>query len=89
MSKLFAVLVVSVVLIAAGGNVWAQGGGACDRTCLEGFVDRYLDAAIAHDPKLLPLSRSVKFTENGVRLDVRTQQRSATYGASHFHPLAP
>jgi len=40
----------------------------CDRACLEGFVEQYLDAAIAHDPKLLPLSANVKFTENGQRL---------------------
>jgi hypothetical protein len=33
-------------------------------------VDKYLDAVIAHDPKLLPLARNVKFTENGIRLDV-------------------
>jgi hypothetical protein len=44
--------------------------GPCDRACLEGYVDKYLDAVIAHNPKLLPLSRNVKFTENGVRLDV-------------------
>jgi hypothetical protein len=41
---------------------------ACDRACLEGFVDRYLDAVIAHDPKLAPLSKNVKFTENGQKL---------------------
>jgi hypothetical protein len=40
----------------------------CDRACLEGFVERYFDAAIAHDPKLLPLAPNVKFTENGQRL---------------------
>ena len=41
---------------------------SCDRACLEGFVEQYLDAAIAHDPKLLPLAPNVKFTENGQRL---------------------
>jgi hypothetical protein len=40
----------------------------CDRACLEGFVEQYLDAAIAHNPGLLPLAPDVKFTENGVRL---------------------
>ena len=40
----------------------------CDRACLEGFVEQYLDAATAHDPGLLPLAPDVKFTENGVRL---------------------
>ncbi len=40
----------------------------CDRACLEGFVDRYLDAMLANDvsPKLF--ARNVKFTENGVHL---------------------
>ena len=40
----------------------------CDRTCLEGYVDRYLDAMLANEvnPKLF--ARDVKFTENGVRL---------------------
>ncbi len=43
-------------------------GGACERPCLEGFVDRYLDAVTAHDPKLAPLAKNVKFTENGQKL---------------------
>jgi hypothetical protein len=42
--------------------------GECDRPCLEGFVDRYLDAVTAHDPKLVPLTKNVKFTENGQKL---------------------
>jgi hypothetical protein len=41
---------------------------SCDRACLEGFVEKYLDAAIAHDPKLLPIAPNYKFTENGQRL---------------------
>jgi hypothetical protein len=44
--------------------------GACDRTCLEGFVDRYLDAMVAHDPKQLPLAKNVRFTENGQKLEL-------------------
>jgi hypothetical protein len=43
--------------------------GTCDRECLNGFVDQYLDAMIRHDPKLVPLTKNVKFTENGQRLD--------------------
>jgi hypothetical protein len=45
------------------------GSGPCDRACLEGFVDQYLDALIAHDPKRLPLAPNAKFTENGQRLN--------------------
>jgi hypothetical protein len=36
----------------------------CDRACLEGLVDRYLEAVVAHDPTRLPLSADVKYTEN-------------------------
>jgi hypothetical protein len=42
----------------------------CDRACLDGFVDKYLDAMVAHDPKLLPLAKNVKFTENGQKLEI-------------------
>jgi hypothetical protein len=48
----------------------AAGQGTCDRACLNGFVDQYLDAAVAHNPKLLPLAKNVKFTENGQRLEL-------------------
>jgi hypothetical protein len=40
----------------------------CDRECLNGFVDRYLDAVVAHDPSRLPVTKFVKFTENGQQL---------------------
>jgi len=44
----------------------AQSRG-CDRACLEGMLDAYVDAVVAHDPNRLPLSPTVKFTENGQR----------------------
>ncbi len=42
--------------------------GACDRACLEGFVNQYVDALVARDPARLPLTRTAKYTENGVEL---------------------
>lgn len=42
----------------------------CDRTCLEGFLDTYIDALIARDPSGLPVSSTYKFTENGQRLQI-------------------
>jgi hypothetical protein len=48
----------------------AQARGSCDRTCLTGLLDRYVDALVARDPSRLPLAASVKFTENGQRLDL-------------------
>jgi hypothetical protein len=45
-------------------------GENCDRACLNGFVDQYLSALVAHDPSRLPLAKNVKFTEDGVRLEL-------------------
>ena len=41
---------------------------ACDRTCLDGFVDSYLEAMKAHDASLELFARDTRFTENGIRL---------------------
>jgi hypothetical protein len=42
----------------------------CNRTCLEGLIDQYLSAVVAHDPKRLPLSEDVMYTENNQVLKV-------------------
>jgi len=36
----------------------------CNRACLENVVDQYLTALVARDPKRVPLSADVKYTEN-------------------------
>jgi hypothetical protein len=41
---------------------------ACDRACLEKYIDRYMDAMIAHDPSPALFARGCKFTENGAQL---------------------
>jgi hypothetical protein len=49
--------------------VHAQGtGSSCDRKCLEGYINRYIDAMLDNNPTLELFSRDCKFTENGVRL---------------------
>jgi len=71
--------------LACSGPVVAE---PCNRTCLEGFVDRYLDAVVAHDPAQAPLARAVRFTENGQRLrpgDGLANTASAR-GPSRMHP---
>jgi hypothetical protein len=42
----------------------------CNRICLEGWVDRYFAAVIDDDPSAVPMSRDVRFTEDGQRLEV-------------------
>jgi hypothetical protein len=44
--------------------------GSCDRQCLNQFVDQYLDAVVAHDPSKLAVTKTVKFTEDGQRLEL-------------------
>ena len=42
----------------------------CNRTCLEGVIDQYLAALVAHDPSRLPLSDDVMYTENNQVIEV-------------------
>ena len=56
----------------------------CDRACLEGYVDQFLDAVIAHDPQRVPFGKDLKYTENGQKLDLgdgiwRTLTAKGTY----------
>jgi hypothetical protein len=58
----------ALALLGAQGNVRAA--ETCDRACLEGLVDQYLDAMLAHDPHKAPFAADVKFTENGQKLEL-------------------
>jgi hypothetical protein len=51
-------------LIASAAASAQSSSAPCDRACLEGFVNQYLDAMIARNPYGLPLAPKVKFTEN-------------------------
>jgi hypothetical protein len=42
----------------------------CDRACLEDVVNQYLAALVAHDPKRLPLSADVRYTENDQLMNI-------------------
>lgn len=44
----------------------------CERSreCLARVMGAYLQALVAHDPARLPMTRNVKYTENGVRLNI-------------------
>ena len=52
----------------ANGQTRGTMAAPCDRACLQGFVDRYLDALVAHDPSRLPVAKSVKYTENTAQM---------------------
>jgi hypothetical protein len=57
-----------MALTASASAIAAEPAGQCDRACLSGFVTRYLDALVAHDPTRLPVTPGVRFTENGVAI---------------------
>jgi hypothetical protein len=57
-----------VALGVCATTITAQ--GRCDRACLIGISDAYIDALVAKDPAKAPLAATVKYTENGQRLRV-------------------
>ena len=61
--------IVFVGAMAAAGcgaqHVASSAATLCDRSCLKGVLDSYLDAMITHDASRLPTSASLRFTENG------------------------
>lgn len=46
----------------------AAAANDCSRACLNGFVDKFLAALLAHDPGKLPHSPHVRYSENNVML---------------------
>jgi hypothetical protein len=64
----FALALAAMLSLQVGGSALAA--SSCDRQCLEGFVDRYLDAVIAHQPDKVPLAKNVRFTEDGQLLEI-------------------
>jgi hypothetical protein len=55
-------------LATASHHSTAAAPGDCDRTCLNDITEQYLAAIVAHDPSKVPMSPSVRYTENGVEL---------------------
>jgi hypothetical protein len=61
---------IAAMCMLHAGTAAAQRAPACDRTCLEGWVDRYFQAVIDDDPSQLPMTTDVRFTEDGQRLEI-------------------
>ena len=62
--------------LAQPGRARAANGGQnaaasnCDRQCLYGFLDQYLDALKAKDPSRLPLTKGFRYSENNVMMKI-------------------
>jgi hypothetical protein len=59
-----------LLFFAALASAQAQTGNPCTRENLKSTVDKYLAALAAHNPSQLSIDPKVKFTENGVELEV-------------------
>jgi hypothetical protein len=70
--------------VTADAEADASALGGCTRDNLRNLVELYLQALIAHDPAPLPVSSSVKFTENGAVLSLG-EGFWQTAGALQFH----
>lgn len=46
------------------------GSGDCDRACLQALAEKFIAALVAHDPGLVPLAKSVRYSENSVPLPI-------------------
>ena len=55
-----------VVAATAHGGSTARAADGCDRACLRGFITRYLEAMVSHTPAGLPVSPTMRFTEDTV-----------------------
>ena len=51
----------------------------CDRACLRGFLDVYLEALIARDHSRLPVSKDVRCTENTVEVKLGEREISPRF----------
>ncbi len=66
------------------GAMSAQAAAPCDRACLEGFVDHYLDALLAHDPARVALAPGVRFTEDGQKLAIGDGLWRTMHAKGHY-----
>ena len=57
---------------------------SCERACLEGFVDRYFDALLAHDPAKVPLAPNVRYTEDGQKLMIGDGLWRTMHAKGHY-----
>ena len=71
-------------VLACGAAHASAAEPACNRDCLSGVMNSYLQALVSHDPAKLPARPNLKYTENGVRLNLgdglwRTASAMPTY----------
>lgn len=91
-------LITAAVFTATAPSVAAQPAVAtkavdskvqCDRACLEGVMNRYLDAMVAHNPSQAPLAPDVQYAQDNVRLKIgQALWATATARGKYIHYFA-
>jgi len=74
--------VVATAMVAFSAS--AAQAADCDRACLGGMIAKYVEAIVAHNPKMLPLAPTVRFTEDSRELPLgdgvwKTVTRAGTF----------
>lgn len=59
---------IAALALTLGSGTARSADASCDRVCLKGFIDTYIDALSHHDPSRLPVTANVRFTENGAQV---------------------
>lgn len=82
-------ILIAIASFAVLSPATARASDVCGRTCLDGLVDQYIAAMVAHDPGRLPLARHVKFTENGVQLRLGDGLWATASAPGHYKIYVP
>ena len=83
------IALIVVATFAVFGAPTARASDVCGRTCLDGLVDQYIAAMVAHDPGRLPLARHVQFTENGIQLRLGDGLWATASAPGHYKLYVP
>lgn len=84
-----AVLAVAAAACSRQDNTAQDSARACDRDCLLGVADAYLDALAANDPAAAPLADDVAFVENITRMSPGEGLWQSAAGATDFRIFVP
>jgi hypothetical protein len=66
MNSVWSRTVVATAMMAFSAS--AAQAADCDRACLGGMITKYVEAIVAHNPQMLPLAPTVRFTEDSREL---------------------
>jgi hypothetical protein len=82
-----------LLLLLSFGAVFPVLAQDCDRACLEGLMNQFLDAQLKHDPAGLPLAPAMRYTENGQDIELndglwKTYSKPSSYKLYVADPLA-